>query len=64
MKLNCGKSADTKRKEKGEWHDWYAWHPVRLGGSDCRWLEVVERRVFYYAKTVYWKEYRAKEARK
>jgi hypothetical protein len=27
-----------------KWHKWFAWRPVRLGDSDCRWLEIVERK--------------------
>lgn len=30
-----------------DWHGWFAWRPVRLGPSDCRWLEVVFRRGTY-----------------
>ena len=26
------------------WHRWFAWHPVRVGHKDCRWLEYVERK--------------------
>jgi len=27
-----------------QWHDWFAWRPVRVGENDCRWLETVGRR--------------------
>lgn len=30
-----------------DWHRWFAWHPVRIGNNDCRWLETVERRFEY-----------------
>lgn len=44
MKFDCGPSRKTKIERKQEWHDWFAWHPVRLGEHDCRWLETVERK--------------------
>lgn len=27
-----------------EWHDWFAWRPVKVGECDYRWLETVRRR--------------------
>ncbi len=56
MKLNCGPSYEQRRAEKVEalkreiirlrdWHDWFAWFPVRVAEGDCRWLEVVERQM-------------------
>lgn len=27
-----------------QWHPWYAWRPVDIGGFRCAWLEHVERR--------------------
>lgn len=43
MKLNW---EDTKTREARlwNWHPWFAWHPVRIGPTDVRWLETVERR--------------------
>ena len=29
--------------KRGLWHRWFAWHPVRVGMGDWRWLEVVDR---------------------
>ena len=26
------------------WHRWFAWHPVAIGGGEYAWLETVERR--------------------
>jgi hypothetical protein len=53
MKFNC-KTKEAKNQEKErhiqQWHDWFAWRPVRIGPEDCRWLEVVWRRGVY---TVY-----------
>lgn len=40
MKFSCGSS----KTEIADWHDWFAWHPVRVGDGDCRWLETVERK--------------------
>lgn len=44
MRFSCGASLDAKIKRRAEWHRWFAWHPVRVGDHDCRWLEWVERR--------------------
>lgn len=40
MKWDCGK----KKREREQWHRWFAWYPVRLADNDCRWLEYVERK--------------------
>ena len=59
MKFDCGMSPAERRELKKareqeryerltNWHDWYAWFPARVGSRDCRWLEVVERRLHYY----------------
>lgn len=58
MKLNCGLSRETKERQREEWaereaarlvewHDHFAWWPIRMGDNDCRWLEAMERRVVY-----------------
>ncbi len=51
MKLNCGLSTrdkwNLKLAHRGEWHRWFAWHPVRVDTRECRWLEVVERKSKY-----------------
>lgn len=55
MKINCGPSKAAKLAAKAaaekaetlrqrEWHDFFAWWPRRVGGNDCRWLEMIERR--------------------
>ena len=49
MKFNCDKSDDRKTK----WHLWFAWHSVKVGPNDCRWLEYVERKGLY-SMTVGW----------
>lgn len=41
MKFNCGPTWEEK------WHKWFAWHPITLGGGDCRWLETIERKGTY-----------------
>lgn len=64
MKLNCGLTLKEEIEAKKKWHDWFAWYPVRVASSDCRWLETVERRGEYkwnYFDGVYFLyEYRAK----
>ena len=44
MKFNCGETWSTKQQRLQEWHEWFAWHPIRLGDHDCRWLEKVQRK--------------------
>lgn len=38
-----------------EWHRWFAWRPVRMTWIDgeVRWLEYVERRVWFAITTDY-----------
>lgn len=65
MKLNCGPSWAEKRARKEQWHTWFAWHPVRVGPRDCRWLEPVERKgeEHWCSAGFYWNwEYRPMEA--
>lgn len=55
MKFNCGLTRkekeqvllDEAEKEADQWLPWFAWHPVRIGKKDCRWLETVERKRTY-----------------
>jgi hypothetical protein len=62
MKFNCGPSDHSG---KMQWHDWFAWFPVRVANYDCRWLEVVARRgnIEYTPEGMkYWNfEYKAKD---
>ncbi|QWY83228.1 hypothetical protein [Rhizobium phage RHph_X2_25] len=37
-------SVEEWRARCGKWHRWFAWYPVRVGDSDVRWLEYVERK--------------------
>ena len=55
MKLNCGPTWEEKRDARKEWHDWFAWYPVRIGSNHCRWLETVERKGTFRRKQ--WCEY-------
>lgn len=48
MKFNCGPTWAEKKEAKEQWHPWFAWHPVRIGSGDCRWLETIERKGEYY----------------
>lgn len=47
MRFNCGPSREEKILAKEEWHQWFAWRPVRVASGDCRWLETVERKGRY-----------------
>lgn len=55
MKFRCGLTKETKEQRERDhlrakwawqeqWHDWYAWFPVKVADNDCRWLETVRRR--------------------
>ena len=44
MKWDCGPTWKEKISAKEQWHKWFAWHPVRIGSHDCRWLETIYRR--------------------
>ena len=63
MKFNCGPTWREKIDAKEVWHDWFAWHPVRLGTThDCRWLETIQRKGKFvcYWHDSYWDwEYKA-----
>ena len=43
MKIRCGPTYRERIAAKERWHEWFAWHPVRIVPNDCRWLETVER---------------------
>lgn len=47
MKFDCGLTDEEYRAEIRKWHRWFAWHPVRVGHRDCRWMETVERRAYF-----------------
>lgn len=60
MKFDCGLTAWEKYSLRLKWHDWFAWYPVRVGSCDCRWWEVIERKITSsYVMGAYW-EYRVK----
>lgn len=47
MKFDCGnlgESLEEKKARLKEWHTWFAWHPIRIGPHDYRWLETVVRK--------------------
>jgi hypothetical protein len=55
MKFRCGRwrriineFIDRLDADKTEWHNWFAWHPVKVGVEDCRWLETVRRKKVYH----------------
>lgn len=39
--------ARIKRDKYKEWHDWFAWYPVRIDENRLVWLEIVKRRIRY-----------------
>jgi hypothetical protein len=67
MKLDCGPTYAEQIAALKEWHDWFAWYPVRLcviieqtsrwpefhDSRDCRWLETIERRGHLLPSAIY-----------
>lgn len=64
MRIDCGPTWGERRAAKEQWHLWWAWHPVRVGPHDCRWLEWIDRKGTFYAGGMgdaWWEyEYRAR----
>lgn len=44
MQFDCGPTSEEKESAREQWHNWFAWYPVRIGRHDCRWLEVIRRK--------------------
>jgi hypothetical protein len=44
MKWDCGPTWVDEVAAKEKWHLWFAWHPVRVGPRERRWLETVARK--------------------
>jgi len=44
MKWDCGPTYSEWYEARQKWHLWFAWHPVRIGSHDCRWLEYLWRK--------------------
>jgi len=44
MRFDCGPTYEERERAQERWHSWFAWHPVRVGPRECRWLERIERR--------------------
>jgi hypothetical protein len=61
MKFDCGPTFRDQLLAWREWHKHFALVPRRVGPSDCRWLETIERRLKNYSDytgDIEW-EYRA-----
>lgn len=55
MKFNCDALKDRRARRRYErlgrnleWHKVFAFLPHKVSDSDCRWFEVVERRLVLY----------------
>jgi hypothetical protein len=44
-KLDYIRSKQAKLQKYGQWHDWFAWYPVRIDESRIVWLETVKRKI-------------------
>lgn len=56
--------ARAKRDKYKEWHDWFAWYPVRVDSHRKIWLETVSRKINYIGEDLprfYGWEYTFKE---
>jgi hypothetical protein len=55
VKFDCGETPEARaarvRAESQEWHDVFAWWPVRVGPRECAWLEVVQQRFVPHNRT-------------
>ena len=66
MKWDCGPTREERNAaEKArieQWHSFFCLWPRRVGPSDCRWLETIERRCicWRYREFAWVWEYRAK----
>jgi len=36
------------------WHDWFAWFPVRISEDEIAWLETVERKADWIGTDIHW----------
>jgi hypothetical protein len=55
-----------EHRKLAQWHDYFAWMPVRVGDEDVRWLETVERMLYsqtplYDGRVLRDRMYRAKD---
>lgn len=41
--------------DRGKWHKWFAWYPVRISATEIAWLEYVERKGTYFLMRWHWK---------
>lgn len=57
MKFDCGETQKEKWTRLEKWHKFYAIWPRQVASHDCRWFEVIERRVVFDCWDYYW-EYR------
>lgn len=51
-------SKSVKDERKKQWHNWFAWYPVRINESETVWLEDIQRKGFLADSTKdspYWK---------
>lgn len=46
MKFNR-KSKKLRRKELEQWHNWFAWYPVRINDTTLVWMERIQRTKHY-----------------
>ena len=46
-----GKSPDD-RKILENWHNWFAWRPVRMEDGRWAWLQFIYRQVIYGSKMI------------
>lgn len=48
MKFDCGETREEKEKRLSNWHDFFCLIPRKVGPHDCRWLETIQRRTWFY----------------
>jgi hypothetical protein len=61
IRRDCAEIREARLKKRlSNWHDWYAWFPVRVNPRELRWLCKVQRRGKYFPGLKCWSwEYQA-----
>ena len=50
MKFKCKEAWQEDFDKLQEWHEWFAWYPVKIEKNTCVWLEKIQRKGTY----MYW----------
>ena len=45
--LSKSEKKRLRREYLENWHDWFAWYPVRMNAVQVAWLEIISRKYEY-----------------